>query len=284
MQMIHRILNLGAGTQSSVIYFMMCRGELSPAEVAIFADTQSEPRAVYQHLEWMIEEGKGKIPIVKVTAGNLRDDALEFMQQRKSADGKRYASMPLYVLNPDGSKGSLNRQCTKEYKIIPIERYIRREILGMKHGQRIPADVMVEQVFGISFDERSRMRAPMNKWSRFSYPLVDLKMRRQQVIEWAERNYPGRVFPRSACIECPFMSNRELRTMRDERPQEWAERVSFDEAIRDRDRDRQRLNRTVHAEPYLHRSCVPLSVANLGDDQNEFAWGMENDCSGHCGT
>lgn len=41
-----RVLNLGAGTQSSVIYLMMCRGELPPADVAIFADTQWEPKEV----------------------------------------------------------------------------------------------------------------------------------------------------------------------------------------------------------------------------------------------
>lgn len=44
MKIFHRILNLGAGTQSSVIYLMMCRDELPRADVAIFADTLWEPR------------------------------------------------------------------------------------------------------------------------------------------------------------------------------------------------------------------------------------------------
>lgn len=280
----HRILNLGAGTQSSVVYLMMCRGELPRAEVAIFSDTQSEQEEVYPHLDWLRALPESTIPIVQVTAGNLREDALEFMQQRKSSDGKRYASMPLYVLNPDGSKGQLNRQCTKEYKVIPIERYIRRTVLGMAHGQRVPADVVVEQVFGISFDERSRMRRPNHKWCAFDYPLVDMKMRRQQVIEWAERNYPGHIFPRSACVECPYLSNRELRRMRDDHPIDWAKRLQFDVQIRDRDRERQRQRATVYAEPYLHRSCVPMELANLDDDQGEFAFGMENECEGMCGT
>lgn len=279
-----RILNLGAGTQSSVLYLMMCRGELEPAEVAIFSDTQSEQEEVLPHLAWLRALPESTIPIVDVTAGNLREDALEFMQRRKSADGKRYASMPLYVLNPDGSTGQLNRQCTKEYKVIPIERYIRREVLGLSHGERVPTGVIVEQVFGLHFDERSRMRRPEQKWSIFDYPLIDLKMRRLQVIEWAEKNYPSHAFPRSACVECPFMSNKELRRMRDDHPNDWRKRVDFDHAIRDRDRERQRERATVHAEPYLHRSCVPLELANLDDDQNEFAWGMENECEGMCGV
>lgn len=279
-----RVLNLGAGTQSSVLYLMMCNGEMKPAEVAIFSDTHREPKAVYAHLEWLKNEGKGRVPIVEVQAGNLREDALEFMQRRASADGKRFASMPLHVLNPDGSHGMLNRQCTKEYKVIPIERYIRSTLLGLAPKQRVPAGVVVEQVFGLSFDERSRTRIPTKQWTVFEYPLIDLKMRRLQVIEWAVKRYPSHPFPRSACVECPYMSNRELREMRDNRPDEWAERVSFDYAIRDRDRERQRQRATVHAEPYLHRSCVPLDRANLDDDQNEFVWGMENECEGMCGV
>ena len=282
--MIHRILNLGAGTQSSVVYLMMLLGELPAAEVAIFADTHREPKAVYHHLDWLKQQGNDRIPIVIVTAGNLRDDALAFMQQRKSADGKRFASMPLHVLNADGSSGMLNRQCTKEYKVIPIERYIRRSILGMVHGQRVPSDVMVEQIFGLHFEERSRMRISQNTWCEFKYPLVEMRMRKLQVIEWAQKRYPNHPFPRSACIECPFLSDRESRDMRDNRPDEWSERVSFDHAIRDRDRERQRQRATDHAEPYLHRQCVPLEKVNLGDDQGEFAWGMDNECEGMCGV
>jgi hypothetical protein len=36
-----RILNLGAGTQSSVLLVMHDRGELPPVDVAIFSDTQA---------------------------------------------------------------------------------------------------------------------------------------------------------------------------------------------------------------------------------------------------
>jgi 3'-phosphoadenosine 5'-phosphosulfate sulfotransferase (PAPS reductase)/FAD synthetase len=280
---VHRILNLGAGTQSSVIYLMMCRGELPRAEVAIFADTQWEPKEVYTHLQWL--EERGDIPIAKVTRGNLRDDALDFMTQRSSADGKRYASMPLFVFNPDNSRGMLNRQCTGEYKIEIIERYIRREVLGMEHGERVPVKKLhVNQVFGMSFDEMSRMRRPAHRWITNEYPLIDMKMRRQQVIEWAERYYPGHRFPRSACIGCPYRTNREWREMRDERPSEWHDAIDFDNAIRDRDRERQRERATEHSMPYLHRSCRPLDQAYLDDDQYEFAFGMENECEGMCGV
>lgn len=276
-----RVLNLGAGTQSSVLYLMMCRGDLPPAEVAIFSDTQWEPAAVYAHLEWLKAEGANRVPIVTVTAGNIRQDAIEFRQNRTSADGKRFASMPLFVLNPDGSQGIIRRQCTQDYKIEPIVRHIRREMLGLAHGQRVPRGVTVEQVFGISFDERQRMRAPRVRWSRFEYPLVDMKMRRQQVIEWAERHYPGRTFPRSACVACPYRSNAEWRRLRAEDPGAFADAIDFDHTIR----TASVLKDRVKSQMFVHRSLKPLGQVNIDEDGPGLWDGVaDNECEGMCGN
>ena len=96
-----RVLSLGAGVQSTTVLLMSCRGVLPKLDAAVFADTQWEPVAVYAHLDWLTTEaGKHGIPVLRDTAGNLRQDALDFRQERSSGDGKRYASMPLYVLNP----------------------------------------------------------------------------------------------------------------------------------------------------------------------------------------
>ena len=47
-----RVLNLGAGVQSTTLLLMSIRGEIAQLDHAIFADTGWEPKAVYQHLEW----------------------------------------------------------------------------------------------------------------------------------------------------------------------------------------------------------------------------------------
>lgn len=281
----HRILNLGAGTQSSVLYLMMCRGEIAPAEVAIFADTQWEPRAVYDHLEWLKAEGAGRVPIVTVTAGNLREEMITFRRNRSgNVFGKR-PSIPLFVLNSDGSQGIIRRQCTTAFKVGPIQLYIRREMLGLAKGQRVPKGTVITQVFGISFDERQRMRASREAWSVFEYPLVDLKMRRQQVIEWAERNYPGRTFPRSACIGCPYHSNAEWRHLRDTDPGAFADAVKFDEEIRVADRAGQSLRKMLVGLPYIHRSLKPLAVAKIDEDGPGLWDGVaDNECEGMCGV
>ncbi|ANS02942.1 hypothetical protein [uncultured Mediterranean phage uvDeep-CGR0-AD1-C123] len=44
------VISLGAGVQSSVMALMAAHGELPIPECAIFADTQFEPRQVYEHL------------------------------------------------------------------------------------------------------------------------------------------------------------------------------------------------------------------------------------------
>src|SRR5881275_3608975 len=115
MKRVKRVLSLGAGVQSSCLLLMSCRGVLPHLDLAVFADTRYEPAAVYEHLTWLEEEAaQAGIPLHRVSVGNLREDALEFRQHRRSSDGKRYASLPLFVLNPDGSQGRLPRQCTSE--------------------------------------------------------------------------------------------------------------------------------------------------------------------------
>ena len=53
---IIKVLSLGAGVRSSTVLLMSYHGELPLLDAAIFADTQWEPKAVYEHLEWLKQE------------------------------------------------------------------------------------------------------------------------------------------------------------------------------------------------------------------------------------
>lgn len=124
------VLSLGAGVQSTTVLLMSCRGELPKLDAAIFADTQWEPEEVYEHLNWLSNEAaEAGIPVYRVTNGNLRRHTLEGFVRGSAAEGQRYASLPLYVLNPDGSQGMVRRQCTREYGLLqrPGLRALRRE-------------------------------------------------------------------------------------------------------------------------------------------------------------
>jgi hypothetical protein len=282
--------------ESTALLLMSIRGELPRIDHAIFADTQYEPPAVYSHLEWLkVEAARAKIPLHIVTAGDLRKDAIEFRSMRASSDGKRFASIPLFVLNPDGSQGLIRRQCTSEYKIQPIERFIKREILGLAPRQRAPRHVVVEQWFGITWDESQRMRHSPDKWKRNVYPFCGLHgdnllpklWRRHDCLNWLQTNYPGRDFPRSACICCPYRSNKEWRAMRENDPASWADAVKFDGEIRDADLAGQAsmMRQKLVGLPYIHRKMIPLGEVDLRDeDEKQGQMSMEDECEGMCGV
>jgi len=167
-----RVLSLGAGVQSTTVLLMSCRGLLPKLDAAVFADTQWEPAAVYRHLDWLTAEAaRHGVPVHRTTRGNLRQDTLDAIS-RKAGDGKRAARLPFFVTNPSGEAGMMRRQCTGDYKIEPIERFIKRTLLGLKPRQRGPKAAVVEQWFGISADEAQRVRKSTRPWCQYRYPLI----------------------------------------------------------------------------------------------------------------
>lgn len=59
-----RALSLGAGVQSTTIALLAAHGEIGPMpDCAIFADTGWEPRAVYDHLEWLMSGNVLPFPV-----------------------------------------------------------------------------------------------------------------------------------------------------------------------------------------------------------------------------
>lgn len=203
-----RILSLGAGVQSTTLLLMMHEGDIPTVDVALFADTQWEPSHVYTHLNWLTDTVS--IPVERVTAGSLHDDALA---------GKPEAWLPLYIRNQEGKPGALRRQCTSHYKIAPLRRRVRA--LMTERGEK-----RAEMVIGISLDEAHRMRDPDVKYLHHEYPLVDLRLTRGDCMAWLERHgYP--IPKKSACIACPFRNNHDWRALKAE-PQEWEAAVAFD--------------------------------------------------------
>jgi hypothetical protein len=276
MSVNHRVLNLGAGTQSSVLLIMCDRGDVEPVDVAIFADTQAEPREVYEHLNWL--EKQVKTPVVRVTAGSLREAALRGRVSKKT--GKIWAKgLPYWIHDSTGKLGKIRkRQCTVDYKIVPINRYIKQQL-----GKPLPKSPVVSRVFGISYDEMQRMRTSTDAWAVNEYPLVEQRLTRSKVIDMARKWFPGREFPRSACTFCPFHQNDEWRRLREKFPADFADAVDFDESAR-----------ALHSQPqaalqglvYIHRDGVPLRDANLDDApaNEDLLFGLANECEGMCGV
>lgn len=270
-----RILSLGAGVQSSALLILAARGDLPKLDAAIFSDTGWEPQAVYAHLDRLEEEvaKPAGIPIYRVRSGNIRADALN--------PEARFATIPLFVKNADGSQGLVRRQCTSEYKLKPIKRKVR-ELLGFPHPNPIPKGHFVEQWIGISTDERSRaldadgnLKVGDVKYSRNSYPLLDLDMSRDHCRSLLTTHGFG-LTPKSACIGCPFHTNAHWRAIKEDTAS-WADAVDFDKQIRNGSARANAQGQPLNGQAFLHRSMLPLDEAPISRDGFKVWAGRQGD-------
>lgn len=259
-----KIISLGAGVQSSVLFLKSCLGEIDKADAAIFADTQGEPEEVYEYLEYLIEIGnKYGIPVYKVSKGDLLQDFLD----AKDGKRKRASSIPFHLKENGIKIGLLGRQCTLDYKIMPVRAKVK-EIMksaGLKS---------VDMLIGISLDEIQRVKPSRVKFITHNYPLIDAGLTRQDCLFWIDKNGFKKP-PRSACYYCPFHDNREWRRIKNEMPELWEEAKRLDKYIRHIP--------GVRADAYLHKSAYPLEEADLEEELNQLDL-FNNECEGMCGV
>ena len=254
---------------------MSCYGELEKLDAAVFADTQWETKATYKWLKFLKSESKKHgIPIHTVKQGHIKEDALISKVRGLKKDGVRWASMPLFVLGPNGEKGMIRRQCTYEYKLRWIEKK-QRLLAGYKPRKRIPPGT-IESWIGISTDEANRARISDKKWIDFYHPLIDLRMTRLDCLNWfKKKNLPEP--PRSACIGCPYHHDFEWRKLKIESPNEWEDAVEFDKAIRKCE--------GMRGDMFIHADRIPLDEVDLRSAQDKGQLSLFSDeCAGICGV
>lgn len=315
------IISLGAGVQSSTMALMAAAGEITPMPAcAIFADTQAEPKAVYEWLNWL--EKQLPFPVYRVTQGSLTEAALSVMTNRKT--GKDYYSncIPAFVKTAKATEGQVGRHCTRDFKIYPIQRKVRelvpkgdmkewrakhradlklinlheaekraarketravRTCYPMEAWKTTQADALVVQLIGISRDEIQRSKPSRIPWVRHEWPLAyGMEMRRHDCLAWMKaRGYPEP--PRSACIYCPYKSNAEWRRLKEQSPSEFLDAAQFE-------RDLQSVHAgivtpgKIKGVPFLHRSLVPIEKVDLSTNSERGQGDLfGNECEGMCG-
>lgn len=258
--MTPRVVSFGAGVQSTVMLLMALDGDIK-ADCAIFADTGWEPRAVYKHLKYMkqLAFDRGFSIHIVGQPHSIRDLA----RSNTPTSGRP----PLYLRGEKGD-GMLRRQCTQTFKIEPLRRRIRS--LYAPTAKK-PATVLL----GISTDEVQRVRTSNVKYIRNEYPLIDFGLSRQDCIRYlADRGINA---PRSACIGCPFHSDKEWRRIRDESPDEFADAVAWERELQDN-------GLGLNATPYLHRQRVPLDEVDLSTLEDNGQLTFNDECLGMCGV
>jgi len=268
-----RVVSLGAGVQSTAL-LIACVLELKGCErpdAIVFADTQDEPHWVYDYLTrldtWIAPHG---LTITRVTAGRLSRETYG----HAAGTRKRRAALPVFTEGKDGQTAILPRQCTAEYKLAPIQRFVRTR-LGYEPRQRIPAG-SVEMLIGLSFDELHRMKPSRLRWITNRWPLIDAAMTRSACLDLIEAH--GLPLPKkSACIYCPFHDDAYWLDLQASEPESFAEACRFDDAVR-------AVSTAGSTRPvYIHRSLIPLRDVTFQANHPRLD-GFGNECEGMCGV
>ena len=248
-----RILSLGAGVQSSTMALMAAHGEIEIPDCAIFADTQWEPKAVYDWLAWL--EKQLPFPVYRVTRGSLREEAL------KAHTNERSVSIPWMMENGIGA-----RQCTNDFKVVPLRRKMR-ELLGTSNRS-----AKVRVMIGISLDEAHRAKPSRNNWQIHEWPLLDKRMTRSDCLAWMERKgYP--LPPKSSCLGCPYHSDQQWQEIKKNKD-EWEDIIMIDKFIRNQPKFRK--------QQFMHRSLKPIDEVQFTNEDQIDMFG--NECEGMCGV
>ena len=256
-----RAISLGWGVQSWTLAAMVALKELPAVDYAIHADTGHERAETYAHAKkwtpWLERRG-----VQVVTVSGARTEAVR-------EDWKDSVMIPAFTTDRDtGSRGQVLRQCTHDWKITPIRRFIRSVIGALTPGA-------VESLQGISFDEWSRIRTSDVAYITNVYPLVDAQITRAGCVTWLEAQ--GLDVPvKSACTFCPYHNLEEWKRLKREGGPDWQEAVEVDGAIREK---------RPKAELFIHPARAPLSEAiKIAEDYgaSQLALDLDSETEASC--
>lgn len=156
----------------------------------------------------------------------------------------------------------MQRQCTSEWKIKPLNDAIRK-LYPNKSVKRV-----VAKWLGISCDEVQRMKESWVKSIENVFPLIELGIDRQECYSILERY--GYKAVKSSCYMCPYQAKR------------WHENPELDKAI-----VYEKLlqkNNNYRETPYLHPTCEPLETAVAKQQAQGNLFTFDDECDGICGV
>ena len=244
-----RVLSLGWGVQSFTLAAMSALGELEPLDAAIHADTTHDSVLTYKFAAkwtpWLEARGVNVITV--------RADDTDYID-------RKYNHTQIPAFNNSGGMGK--RQCTTNWKIVPVRRMIR-QLSGGKP---------VEQWIGISLDEIQRANRSGVQYVTNRFPLVEKRITRSACVAWLEKN-GLEVPPKSACVFCPYHGINNWRQTKavDE---DWQEAVRVDEEIRHVSNN--------GLTNYLTNKRVPLVDLDLSTPEERGQINWIDECSGTC--
>lgn len=336
------ILNLGSGVQSSTDALMLSEGERGPMVFcAIFADTKREPLSVLRWLSFLCgvevkfysdgrpyvepgiyQAGRLKFPVHIVTKGDIGENSLKVRLRKDGLGSWVPSGVPHYSINADGTHGHGPSQCTHDFKIIPIEKEIRRivgkeKLRNWRKQHRCALKLISQYERALSIWKRNKKAGiesplpirPDDAWNECqSDPLVvqyigistdEASRAKPSRVPYLKHRWPHleRGINRDGCKE--WLSKRGL-----EAPKSACEFCPYhddDEWIRLRDHEPESFARAVAFDyayraakmktvsvkgfqPFLHNSRVPLDKVKFVKSHGKQLTMFNNECEGMCGV
>lgn len=237
-----KILSCGAGMQSTALALMSCENALAARkgweipnkdvpiyDLVIFCDLGMEPSWVL--MQWQfIEKACDSAGIThKLLDTDLYGHLMENFGERRTV------SIPWWTLGDDGKKSKMPRNCTIDFKVEMISKYIRWEVLGYRKGQRLKDhDKKAHEMhMGFSLEEAQRCSESPNPMFVNKFPLVRMGWTRAESYAYCLDVW-GLDTKASACSFCPFHQNYFFKYLKENRPDEYAAVVKVDNLLRDK--------------------------------------------------
>lgn len=198
-------------------------------DAVIFCDLGLEPPWVKHQVEFTRQACKRvSIPFYVLDTPLYQD----FM---KNFGKRRTISIPWWTLDENGHKSKMPRNCTIDYKIEAISKFVRWELLGYRKGQRLrPEDVKAHELhMGFSAEEKHRCKENPNRMFVNRFPLVDMGLTRADNYKYILEEW-GLDTKASACAFCPFHRNYFFQHIREHEPEAYTAIVEIDNLLRDK--------------------------------------------------
>lgn len=260
-----KVLSMGWGVQSWTMAAMIALGELPPVDFIVHSDTGWERKSTYEFAnqwgDWLKERGQNLVTLAPPP------------RSARVLEDNKIVSIPAYTLSNMGV-GQLKRQCTSDWKVDPIKRFVRSVL--KERGLKASLN-SVEMQLGITTDEFVRAKDSRTGYIKNSYPLLDANMSRNDCVSWLEsKGLP--VPPKSSCTFCPFHSMDTWRAMKRKGGDDWQQVIAVDKAIR---------NKRPPRKVYLVKQVIPIDEIVIPEDfgmtQSSFLNDDDVTCdSGYC--
>jgi len=175
-------LSFGGGVNSVALYLLM--QDLAMVFEAVFIDHGADYPETYEYVDYFISTGR---PVTVLKSGVVR-----------KKQGRTYDSLFEYCWQMEMVPSRMARWCTKDFKVIPINRYIERPCF---------------MHLGIDAGEAKRAKMNSEKGVESRWLLIEHDIDRDGCTKLIA-NAGLKIPPKSGCWFCPFQRISQWRHLR----------------------------------------------------------------------